>query len=90
MESNDWAAHRKLFQYQYFRLLIKIYFNLTIDRNPQLQITLTNQGQFSGLNDFDYQELSNLTEGRIKDLQQIKTVNKVSIPNEIMDHFKSK
>jgi nuclear pore complex protein Nup155 len=48
-----------------------------------------NQGPFSGLNDYDYQELSNLTEGRIKELQQIKTINKVSIPNEIMDHFKS-
>lgn len=54
------------------------------------QIALTNQGQYSGLNDYDYQDLANLTEGRIKDLQQIKTVNKVPIPNEIMEHFKSK
>lgn len=49
-----------------------------------------NQGWYSGLNDFDYQDLANLTEGRIRDLQQIKTLNKVDIPSEIMDHFKSK
>lgn len=53
-------------------------------------MTLINQGLYSGLNDFDYQDLANLTEGRIRDLQQIKTLNKVDIPSEIMDHFKSK
>ena len=52
-------------------------------------MTLGN-GAYSGLSDYDYQDLSNLTEGRIKDLQQIKMINKVPIPNEIMEHFKSK
>lgn len=52
-------------------------------------MTLINQGLYSGLNDYDYQDLSNLTEGRIRDLHQIKTLNKVDIPGEIMDHFKS-
>jgi hypothetical protein len=50
---------------------------------------LQRQGNFSGLNDFDYQDLGNLTEGRIKDIQQIRTINKIPIPNEIMDNFKS-
>lgn len=53
------------------------------------QTILQRQGAFSGLNDFDYQELGNLTEGRVKDLYQIRTLNKVPIPNEIMDNFRS-
>lgn len=55
-----------------------------------LQAILQRQGAFSGLNDFDYQDLANLTEGRIKDVHQIRTLNKVPIPNEIMDNFRSK
>jgi len=50
---------------------------------------LQRQGGFSGLNDFDYQDLANLTEGRVKELQQIRTLNKIPIPNEIMENFKS-
>lgn len=42
----------------------------------------------SGLSDYDYQNLSNLTLG-LKDLHQIETVTKVPIPIEIMEHFKS-
>lgn len=43
----------------------------------------------SGLNDYDYQSLTNLSMG-MKNLNQIATVNKVPIPNEIMEHFKRK
>lgn len=43
----------------------------------------------SGLSDYDYQNLSNLTLG-LKNLNQIETVTKVPIPTEIMEHFKSK
>lgn len=42
----------------------------------------------SGLSDYDYQNLSNLTMG-LKNLNQIETVTKVPIPTEIMEHFKS-
>lgn len=42
----------------------------------------------SGLSDYDYQNLSNLTLG-LKNLNQIETVTKVPIPTEIMEHFKS-
>lgn len=48
----------------------------------------TKLGTASGLNDFDYQNLSSLSMG-LKDLNQIATVNKVPIPTEIMEHFKS-
>uniref|UniRef100_A0A182M8L3 Nucleoporin Nup133/Nup155-like N-terminal domain-containing protein n=1 Tax=Anopheles culicifacies TaxID=139723 RepID=A0A182M8L3_9DIPT len=40
----------------------------------------------SGLSEFDYQQLSNLSMG-FKDLNQLCTVNKVPIPSEIMEHF---
>nr|XP_040239495.2 nuclear pore complex protein Nup154 [Anopheles coluzzii] len=40
----------------------------------------------SGLSDFDYQQLANLSMG-FKDLNQLCTVNKVPIPSEIMEHF---
>lgn len=43
----------------------------------------------SGLNDYDYQNLTSLSMG-MKNLNQIATVNKVPIPNEIMEHFKRK
>lgn len=43
----------------------------------------------SGLSDYDYQNLSNLTMG-IKNLNQTEIVNKFPIPTEIMEHFKSK
>jgi nuclear pore complex protein Nup155 len=45
-------------------------------------------GTASGLNDYDYQNLSTLSMG-LKNLNQITTVNKVAIPPEIMEHFKS-
>lgn len=51
--------------------------------------TKLSMGSASGLNDFDYQNLSSLSMG-LKDLNQIATVNKVPIPTEIMEHFKSK
>lgn len=41
----------------------------------------------SGLNDYDYQNLSTLSMG-MKQLNQLVTTNKVPIPPEIMDHFK--
>jgi len=41
----------------------------------------------SGLNDYDYQNLSTLSMG-LKTLNQLATVNKVPIPPEIMEHFK--
>lgn len=43
----------------------------------------------SGLSDYDYQNLSNLTMG-LKNLNQLDLVNKIPIPPEIMEHFKSK
>lgn len=43
----------------------------------------------SGLNDYDYQPLSTLSMG-MKHLNQLVTTNKISIPPEIMDHFKRK
>lgn len=43
----------------------------------------------SGLNDYDYQNLASLSMG-MKNLNQIATVSKVPIPNEIMEHFKRK
>ena len=51
--------------------------------------TKLGMGTASGLNDFDYQNLSSLSMG-LKNLNQIATVNKVPIPTEIMEHFKSK
>ncbi|KAL9706816.1 hypothetical protein quinque_010334 [Culex quinquefasciatus] len=41
----------------------------------------------SGLNDYDYQNLSSLSLG-LKNLNQLSTVNKIPIPPEIMEHFK--
>lgn len=43
----------------------------------------------SGLNDYDYQNLSSLSLG-LKNLNQLATVNKIPIPPEIMEHFKRK
>lgn len=42
----------------------------------------------SGLSDYDYQNLSNLTMG-LKNLNQLELVSKIPIPSEIMEHFKS-
>lgn len=42
----------------------------------------------SGLNEYDYQNLSNLTMG-LKTLDQLELVSKIPIPPEIMEHFKS-
>lgn len=55
-----------------------------------LQITGINQhvmATASGLNDYDYQNLSNLTMGH-KQINQIQTINKIPIPPEILEHFK--
>lgn len=41
----------------------------------------------SGLNDYDYQNLSKLSLG-LKQLNQLETVSKVPIPTEVMEHFK--
>ncbi|XP_055597782.1 nuclear pore complex protein Nup154 [Uranotaenia lowii] len=41
----------------------------------------------SGLNDYDYQNLSSLSLG-LKNLNQLNTVNRIPIPPEIMEHFK--
>jgi hypothetical protein len=43
----------------------------------------------SGLNDFDYENISALSKG-LKKLEQLQTVNKIPIPPEIMEHFKRK
>ena len=43
----------------------------------------------SGLNDYDYQNISNLSMG-LKKLEQLQTINKIPIPPEIMEHFKRK
>lgn len=42
----------------------------------------------SGLSDYDYQNLTNLTQGKLN-LTQIEIMHKVPIPSEIMEHFKS-
>lgn len=42
----------------------------------------------SGLSEYDYQNLSNLTMG-LKSLNQLELVSKIPIPPEIMEHFKS-
>lgn len=42
----------------------------------------------SGLSDYDYQNLTNLTQGKMN-LTQIEIMHKVPIPSEIMEHFKS-
>jgi nuclear pore complex protein Nup155 len=42
----------------------------------------------SGLNDYDYQDISVLSKGVV--LNQLSTVNKIPIPAEIMEHFQSK
>lgn len=52
-------------------------------------ISVHHMATASGLSDFDYQNLSNLTLG-LKNLNQIENVTKVPIPTEIMEHFKSK
>ncbi|XP_055921871.1 nuclear pore complex protein Nup154 [Eupeodes corollae] len=41
----------------------------------------------SGLNDYDYENLSKLSLGH-KQLEQVTTVNKIPIPSEILEHFK--
>lgn len=43
----------------------------------------------SGLSDYDYQNLSNLTMG-LKNVNQLELVSKIPIPPEIMEHFRSK
>lgn len=64
--------------------------------NPNLTLQTTGGGygmqmgalaSVSGLNDYDYQNLSTLSMG-MKQLNQLVTTNKVPIPPEIMDHFK--
>lgn len=42
----------------------------------------------SGLSDYDYQNLSNLTMG-LKNVNQLDLVSKIPIPPEIMEHFRS-
>ncbi|XP_017954054.2 nuclear pore complex protein Nup154 [Drosophila navojoa] len=42
----------------------------------------------SGLNDYDYQTLGQLTSGDSHNLQQLRTLTKCGIPNEVLEHFK--
>lgn len=42
----------------------------------------------SGLSDYDYQNLANLTSG-LKNVNQLELVSKIPIPPEIMEHFRS-
>lgn len=43
----------------------------------------------SGLNDYDYQNLSNLTMG-LKNVNQLELISKIPVPPEIMEHYNSK
>lgn len=57
-----------------------------------LQVTgITQHGMatVSGLNDYDYQNISSLSLGH-KKLDQLRTVSKAPIPPEVLEHFKSK
>ncbi|KAH8377789.1 hypothetical protein KR093_007134, partial [Drosophila rubida] len=42
----------------------------------------------SGLNDFDYQTLAQLTSSDSHNLQQLRTLTKSGIPSEVLEHFK--
>lgn len=60
-----------------------------MSRNAQVTgISQHHMPTASGLSDYDYQNLSNLTMG-IKNLNQLELINKIPIPPEIMEHFKS-
>ncbi|XP_017059277.1 nuclear pore complex protein Nup154 [Drosophila ficusphila] len=64
-----------------------------LDRNKPGLLELTGVSQhgratMSGLNDYDYQSLSFLKSDETHNLQQLRTVTKSAIPNEILEHFK--
>ncbi|XP_043641308.1 nuclear pore complex protein Nup154 [Drosophila teissieri] len=64
-----------------------------LDRNKPGLLELTGVSQhgratMSGLNDYDYQTLSFLKSDGAHNLQQLRTVTKSAIPNEILEHFK--
>lgn len=42
----------------------------------------------SGLNDYDYQNLANLTLG-LKNVNQLELVSKIPVPPEILEHYTS-
>lgn len=44
----------------------------------------------SGLNDYDYQKLSSLTNNESIRINQVESVSKIPIPAEVMEHFKRK
>ncbi|KAL7738924.1 hypothetical protein ACLKA6_016926 [Drosophila palustris] len=63
------------------------------DRHKPELLELTGVSQhgratMSGLNDYDYQTLAQLTSGDSHNLQQLRTLTKSGIPNEILEHFK--
>ncbi|EDW63290.1 nuclear pore complex protein Nup154 [Drosophila virilis] len=63
------------------------------DRHKPELLELTGISQhgratMSGLNDYDYQTLSQLTTGDTHNLQQLRTLTKCGIPNEVLEHFK--
>ncbi|KAH8413233.1 hypothetical protein KR009_009074 [Drosophila setifemur] len=64
-----------------------------LDRNKPGLLELTGVSQhgratMSGLNDYDYQSLTFLKADEAHNLQQLRTVSKSGIPNEILEHFK--
>ncbi|XP_041675233.1 LOW QUALITY PROTEIN: nuclear pore complex protein Nup154 [Drosophila eugracilis] len=65
----------------------------SLDRNKPGLLELTGVSQhgratMSGLNDYDYQSLSFFKSDETHNLQQMRTVSKSTIPNEILEHFK--
>lgn len=42
----------------------------------------------SGLNDYDYQRLTCLTNNESIRINQLESVTKIPIPSEVMEHFK--
>lgn len=43
----------------------------------------------SGLNDYDYQKLTTLTNNESIRINQLESVSQIPIPSEVMEHFKS-
>nr|XP_017099232.2 LOW QUALITY PROTEIN: nuclear pore complex protein Nup154 [Drosophila bipectinata] len=68
-------------------------FHENMDRNKPGLLELTGVSQHgrattSGLNDYDYQSLTFMKSDETHNLQQLRTISKSSIPNEILEHFK--
>nr|CAA76635.1 Nup154 [Drosophila melanogaster] len=71
--------------------MLEWHYNLERNKPGLLELTGVSQhgrATMSGLNDYDYQSLSFLKSDRTHNLQQMRTVTKSAIPNEILEHFK--